>query len=247
MAIGAVLSIIGMLGSAVANGIAGAKASAADAAARRRMRNKNQMWYDREYNSVGRETRPAQVVRELLREHLADRVANSKGRGAVMGGTNALEIAQRAEDNRLAAKVLGQLDAQQDARRDRIDAIYRQREGQIDNLDLQASAQKQQNLANMVTTSGQVLSQVGSAVDGGGGSSKVKSESSDAAGESAAKGGSTSSQTTWKAPKVKVVGANEKVKSGDKVIKAPDPYKERDEWRKQFDKDYFKSMLSKMS
>ena len=213
-----------MLGSAVANGIAGAKASAADAAARRRMRNKNQMWYDREYNSVGRETRPAQVVRELLREHLADRVANSKGRGAVMGGTNALEIAQRAEDNRLAAKVLGQLDAQQDARRDRIDAIYRQREAQLDNMDLNASAQHQAQLANAFSTASAVASQIGGAVDSSGGGGQKVDSSGESSGESAASGGTTASQVGWKAPKLTVA------KPGTKVVTAPDPYKEREDW-----------------
>ena len=230
--IGAIIGAVAALGAGIANGILGAKESARRDALLRRQERANRMWYDRTYNEAGRETAVGQRMRELMAEANRARQASARGKGAVMGGTTALQAAEASESNKATADLLGRLDANQEARRDRIDAAYRQRDAQLVNAEMSASAQKQANLANAVTTAGQVLTQVGSVVDSSDGS---------AAGESAANGGSTSSQTTWKAPKVKVV------KSSDKVVKAPDPYKGYDDWRKQFDKDYFKSMYSRMS
>lgn len=234
--IGAIIGAVAALGSGIANGVLGAKESARQAAARRRMRNENRLWYDRRYNEEGRETAVGQRMRERMLEANRARQASARGKGAVMGGTTALQAAESAESGRAMGDLLGRLDANQEARRDRIEGQYRQREAQLDNMDLNASAQHQAQLANAFSTASAVASQVGSAVDSGrSGVSKVSGES-DASGESAASGGTTASQVGWKAPKLTVA------KPGTKVVTAPDPYKEREDW---YD-EYFKRMKSIM-
>jgi hypothetical protein len=220
------------LGSGIANGVLGAKESARQAAARRRMRNENRLWYDRRYNEEGRETAVGQRMRERMLEANRARQASARGKGAVMGGTTALQAAESAESGKAMGDLLGRLDANQEARRDRIEGQYRQREAQLDNMDLNASAQHQAQLANAFSTASAVASQIGGAVDGArGGGQKV-----DASGESAASGGTTASQVGWKAPKLTIV------KPGTKVVTAPDPYKEREDWADE----YFNRMKSIM-
>ena len=171
------------MGAGIANGILGAKESARRDALLRRQERANRMWYDRTYNEAGRETAVGQRMRELMAEANRARQASARGKGAVMGGTTALQAAEASESSKATADLLGRLDANQEARRDRIDAAYRQRDAQLVNAEMSASAQKQANLANAVSTASAVASQIGGAVDsaksGGTTASKVKSVSSD--------------------------------------------------------------------
>lgn len=138
---------------------------------------KNRLWYDRHYNEQGRETAVGQRMLEKMREAQRERMSSVAGRSAVMGGSGAVAAAESAAANKAIGDTVGQLDANQEARRDRIEQQYRQRDAQISAQRANLSAQQQANLANAATQASVIGAQI--AAGAASGSGKTKSKSSD--------------------------------------------------------------------
>lgn len=204
-------------------GAAGTGANALLGAAERRRQQrildaeerKNRLWYDRRYNEVGRETAVGQRMLEKMREAQRERMSSVAGRSAVMGGSSAVSAAESAAANKAIGDTVGAIDAQQEARRDRIEQQYRQRDAQISAQRQNMSAQQQANLANAATQASAIGAQVAMSAAGNGGKSKVKSSEND-----------TLSENT---KKVMFQSPSEVAK----VEKIADPYGYREDYYKQ--------------
>ena len=136
---------------------------------------KNRLWYDRHYNEQGRETAVGQRMLEKMREAQRERMSSVAGRSAVMGGSGAVAAAESAAANKAIGDTVGQLDANQEARRDRIEQQYRQRDAQISAQRANLSAQQQANLANAATQASVIGAQIAAGAASGSGKSKAKS------------------------------------------------------------------------
>lgn len=163
-------------------GVAGTGVNALLGAAERRRQQrmldaeerKNRLWYDRRYNEEGRETAVGQRMLEKMREAQRERMSSVAGRSAVMGGSSAVSAAESAAANKAIGDTVGQLDANQEARRDRIEQQYRQRDAQISAQRANLSAQQQANLANAATQASAIGAQI--AAGAASGSGKTKSD-----------------------------------------------------------------------
>lgn len=179
-------------------GVAGTGVNALLGAAERRRQQrmldaedrKNRLWYDRRYNEEGRETAVGQRMLEKMREAQRERMSSVAGRSAVMGGSGAVAAAESAAANKAIGDTVGQLDANQEARRDRIEQQYRQRDAQISAQRANLSAQQQANLANAATQASAIGAQI--AAGAASGSGKVKADDS--------AGGSSSSPVQLQKP-----------------------------------------------
>ena len=164
-------------------GVAGTGVNALLGAAERRRQQrmldaeerKNRLWYDRRYNEEGRETAVGQRMLEKMREAQRERMSSVAGRSAVMGGSGAVAAAESAAANKAIGDTVGQLDANQEARRDRIEQQYRQRDAQISAQRANLSAQQQANLANAATQASAIGAQIAAGAASGSGKTKAKS------------------------------------------------------------------------
>lgn len=164
-------------------GVAGTGVNALLGAAERRRQQrmldaeerKNRLWYDRRYNEEGRETAVGQRMLEKMREAQRERMSSVAGRSAVMGGSGAVSAAESAAANKAIGDTVGQLDANQEARRDRIEQQYRQRDAQISAQRANLSAQQQANLANAATQASAIGAQIAAGAASGSGKTKAKS------------------------------------------------------------------------
>ena len=162
-------------------GVAGTGVNALLGAAERRRQQrmladeerKNRLWYDRRYNEQGRETAVGQRMLEKMREAQRERMSSVAGRSAVMGGSGAVAAAESAAANKAIGDTVGQLDANQEARRDRIEQQYRQRDAQISAQRAGLSAQQQANLANAATQASVIGAQIAAGAASGSGKSKA--------------------------------------------------------------------------
>lgn len=134
---------------------------------------KNRLWYDRSYNEQGRETAVGQRMLEKMREAQRERMSSVAGRSAVMGGSGAVAAAESAAANKAIGDTVGQLDANQEARRDRIEQQYRQRDAQISAQRANLSAQQQANLANAATQASVMGAQIAAGAASGSGKTKA--------------------------------------------------------------------------
>lgn len=164
-------------------GVAGTGVNALLGAAERRRQQrmldaeerKNRLWYDRRYNEEGRETAVGQRMLEKMREAQRERMSSVAGRSAVIGGSGAVSAAESAAANKAIGDTVGQLDANQQARRDRIEQQYRQRDAQISAQRANLSAQQQANLANAATQASAIGAQIAAGAASGSGKTKAKS------------------------------------------------------------------------
>lgn len=162
-------------------GVAGTGVNALLGAAERRRQQrmldaeerKNRLWYDRRYNEEGRETAVGQRMLEKMREAQRERMSSVAGRSAVMGGSGAVSAAESAAANKAIGDTVGQLDANQQARRDRIEQQYRQRDAQISAQRAGLSAQQQANLANAATQASAIGAQIAAGAASGSGKTKA--------------------------------------------------------------------------
>ncbi len=89
-------------------------------------RNANQNWYDRRYNEDATQRADAQRILSLTEESIKQRNKAAEGAAAVMGGTDESVAAAKAANNRALANATSLIAANADARKDNIEATYRE-------------------------------------------------------------------------------------------------------------------------
>ena len=164
-----------MLGTA--GSLAGAIANWREAQAERRRLEKaerdNQLWYDRRYNEVGRESDGMRGLITKMREAQKARTDRAVGSDAVMGAASARVASEQQAANKAMGDVIGQADAAQAARRRAIEKEYLSRKDNIRGARSRLSAAQQQSVANAV---GQASAIGANMIANGIGDGKVKSD-----------------------------------------------------------------------
>ena len=104
----------------------------------------NQDWYDRRYNEDATQRADAQRVLSMTEEAIKRRNRAAAGRAAVMGGTEESVAATKEANAQAMAQAAGQIAAQGEARKDKIEQQYLNRKqnlnDQIDGLEGQKSS-----------------------------------------------------------------------------------------------------------
>ena len=172
--IGALVGAGLSLASSIAGGIANRKARQKQDEMLASQKEENKAWWDREYNADP--TKRADTVRLLtqMQEQIKNRNKAARGRQAVMGGTDDSTTSVKEANNKVMADTTSQVVAANEARKDSIDAQYRNRKAQIEGQQMQMEADKAANTANVVAGVAGTAANIASTLDSGEGNDKAK-------------------------------------------------------------------------
>lgn len=163
-------AIIGAGLSAASSIFGGLKAAKAAKQAKREaeaQRVKNQNWFDREYNEDETQRADAQRLLSLTEESIKNRNRAAAGKQAVMGGTDESTAATKSANNEGLANAVGTVNANADARKDRIEDAYRSSDEQISQELRGIEQQRAQNIANATKGVIGAAGSIASAIDSG--------------------------------------------------------------------------------
>lgn len=155
-----------------------------------RKKRENENWYNRRYNEDATQTASAQRALTKLREDVRRRNRAAAGRNAVMGGGTEAVAAEKEANNAAIADATSQIVAQGDARKDRIEAQYRQTDAALDNQLDQLEYNKSMQTAEAIKGIGDLGGEIADSFEGLGGKSK-SGGSDDLGGSDASKDGDT--------------------------------------------------------
>lgn len=126
--IGAGLSAAG----SIFGGIKASQAAKKRAEMLESQRRKNQDWYNRRYYEDATQRADAQRVLSMTEESIKRRNRAAAGTAAVMGTGTEVAAAEKEANNRIMADAVSQINAQAEARKDGIEATYRQRDAELE-------------------------------------------------------------------------------------------------------------------
>lgn len=91
----------------------------------------NEDWYNRRYNEDATQRADAQAILTKTEEAIKSRNRAAAGAAAVMGGTEESVAATKAANNEALAQAATNIAVNADARKDRIEQTYQQRDAQF--------------------------------------------------------------------------------------------------------------------
>lgn len=109
------------------------------------MQAKNNAWYNKEYNTNYLDTTEAKAAIRGMLDQMKQTNENVSSSGAITGASAEKGVAIKGEQNKGFASALTQLAGMGTQRKQGIESMYKNREGQIDSMKLSNLAQKSQN------------------------------------------------------------------------------------------------------
>ena len=137
--IGAGLSVASSIGNAIFGGRSARKQRDEQLRAINEAKRENRNWYNRRYNEDATQRADAQRMLSRTNEAIARRNRAAAGKKAVIGGTDATLASTQRANAEAVGNALADIIVNAEARKDNIEAQYRQREQE---LDAQAEAVK---------------------------------------------------------------------------------------------------------
>lgn len=150
--IGLALAGVG-LASSIFGGIQSAKAQREAQRRQAEEKAKNDAWYNRKYNEHTIDTAAGQNMIRMARDAAKENWQKAAGAAAVGGASEASVAMAKEQGTKMVGNAIAQIEAQDTARKDNIDASYRARSSQ---LAQQQIALDQQQAANISSVAGGV-------------------------------------------------------------------------------------------
>ena len=94
-------------------------------------RQRNENWYTRRINEDGTQRADAQRILSKTEDMIRNRNRQAAGTQAVMGGTEESVAAAKEANNQALAEAASQIAVASEARKDQIESVYQQRDGQF--------------------------------------------------------------------------------------------------------------------
>lgn len=152
-------SIIGgalKIGSAIYGGRQAAKAAREKEKNLQNQIQQNEDWYNRRYNEDATQRADAQRLITLTEEALKKRNKAAQGTAAVMGSSTEAVAAEKAASAQALADVTGQIAANNEARKDKIEQQYQENERVLNSQLNDFSTNKANAISQAVGTAGEV-------------------------------------------------------------------------------------------
>lgn len=187
--VGAGLSAASSIGNAIFGGISANRQERGQLKALRKQQKENRDWYNRRYNEDA--TQRADVQRMLSRtnEAIAARNRAAAGKQRVTGGTDASLASTQQANAAAIGDALSKVAADAEARKDNIEAQYRERkadlDAQEDAVKADAAAARRANTAQAATSAVNAGASIMSAALAGGNKSTLTKDPSGGAAEKA--------------------------------------------------------------
>lgn len=157
-AIGAGMSAIG----SIYGGIKNSDSMRRIREALRRRQAENQAWYDRRYNEDATQRASAQALLQRTEDAIRKRNQIAAGQAAVGGATESAIAAAKEANNQTYADAVSRINADADARKDKIESDYRSTksalEGQVDELNLRKAQNIAEATKGVISAAGNIAS-----------------------------------------------------------------------------------------
>ena len=157
--LGAGLNVLGSVAGAIGSARAQRKADDMIAA----QKQKNQAWYDRNYNQNFLERSDAQAVLENTRKFYDERVGRAAATNTVMGGTDEALAMEKAGANQAVAETMAGINAEAANHKDMIEQNYLNVDSAISQQQIAGQQQRAQNISQAASNA----SKLGSNIIGG--------------------------------------------------------------------------------
>lgn len=167
---------VGAIGS-IFGGMSAARAAREQKKRIQRSQTENASWYNRNYYEDPTKRASALAVLNRTEEGILQRNKAAAGRQAVMGGTDDSVTAAREANSAAAADATSRVVAANDARKDAVDAQYRQRKNELDDQLNGLAAQRANAIGGAVQGVSSAASSIGSLLDGGDGDRRNRDDS----------------------------------------------------------------------
>lgn len=148
--IGSIIGGVLNVGSSIAGGIASSRAAKKANNMLAQQKQRNQAWYDRNYNADFTQRSDAQNVINRTREMLQERSQRSAATNAVMGGTDEALAMDKEAQNQAVAQVTSNIASQADNYKDRIEQAYMNNDNALTQQQVGNQQQKAQNISQAV-------------------------------------------------------------------------------------------------
>ncbi len=146
---------LALAGASLASSIfGGIQSSKAQKEAERKLANEkaaNEAWYNRRYNEHTIDTAAGQNMIRMAKDYARETWKKASGAAAVGGGTDADVAAAKEAGTKMVGNAIAQIEAQDVARKDNVDATYRAEKSR---LTQQQMALDQQRAANISSVAG---------------------------------------------------------------------------------------------
>lgn len=110
---------------------------------------KNDAWYRRRYNEHTIDTAGGQNMIRMAKEYARENWKKAQGAAAVGGGTDAATAIVKEQGNKMVGDAIANIEAQDVARKDNVDASYRARQSQLNQQQMSLDQQKAANIASV--------------------------------------------------------------------------------------------------
>ena len=110
-------------------------------------RQRNENWYTRRINEDGTQRADAQRILSKTEDIIRNRNRQAAGTQAVMGGTEESVAATKEANNQALAEAASRIAVASEARKDQVESVYQQRDGQFAEQLNDMERQKAGNLA----------------------------------------------------------------------------------------------------
>lgn len=116
----------------------------------------NDLWYSGEYNKDYFQTDEARSALKIAQDAIKQNLGRIQGNAAITGATDEAVVANNAAGMNAIGDFSTKLAGRADERKDRVQAIYFNRKGQLENKQDAVNAQKAQNWANLMQNAGNI-------------------------------------------------------------------------------------------
>lgn len=110
---------------------------------------KNDAWYRRRYNEHTIDTAGGQNMIRMAKDYARENWKKAQGAAAVGGGTDAATAIAKDQGNKMVGDAIANIEAQDTARKDSVDAAYRAKQSQLSQQQMSLDQQKAANISQV--------------------------------------------------------------------------------------------------
>lgn len=137
------------LATSIFGGIQSAKAQREAQRRQAEEKAKNDAWYSRRYNEHTIDTAAGQNMIRMAKEAARENWKKAEGAAAVGGASEAATAMAKESGNRMIGNTIAQIEAQDTARKDNVDAAYRARSAELSQQQIALDQQKAGNISQV--------------------------------------------------------------------------------------------------
>ncbi len=146
---------LALAGASLASSIfGGIQSSKAQKEAERKLANEkaaNEAWYNRRYNEHTIDTAAGQNMIRMAKDYARETWKKASGAAAVGGGTDADVAAAKEAGTKMVGNAIAQIEAQDVARKDNIDATYRSEKARLNQQQMTLAQQQAANISSVAS------------------------------------------------------------------------------------------------